>query len=147
MNKGAGGNPNHSSLNFPLSKEYGVASRGYLLVLMIALMLLSGCGGPTIAPVRGRVTWNGKPVKDAMVTFSPRPKSEDDKEPGKPATGQSDADGNFVLSTYKPYDGAQVGMHQVTISLDDANPARAKRSTRMELEVKPGENELNIEIH
>jgi hypothetical protein len=118
-----------------------------LLVVVVGLLLLPGCGGPSMAPVRGQVTCNGKPVKDAAITFSPVPKSEEDKEPGKPATGFTDGEGNYVLSTYKPLDGALVGQHRVTVSLDDANPARCKRSTQILLEVMPGTNELKIELN
>jgi hypothetical protein len=99
-----------------------------------------------MAPVKGRVTCDGKPVKQASLIFSPVPKNEGDKEAGKPATGFTDAEGNFVLSTYKPLDGAQVGKHDVTITLDDTNPARCKRLTKTTREVAPGENEIVIEL-
>jgi len=113
---------------------------------MVGLVFLSGCKGAVIAPVKGKVTCNGKPVKAASLTFSPVPSSELDREPGKPGTGFSDGDGNYVLSTYKPLDGALVGQHEVTISLDDTNPARCKRRTVVTREVKAGSNEVNIEL-
>ena len=64
-----------------------------LLLAAAGLAALSGCGGPTMAPVKGRVMFNGKPVKDAALTFTPDGKSAEDKEPGKPATGFTDEDG------------------------------------------------------
>src|SRR4051812_25342786 len=116
------------------------------LVVALGLTFLSGCGGPKLAPVKGRVMWNGKPVAQAHLSFSPVAKDEANREPGKPATGFTDADGNFVLSTYRPLDGAQVGEHRVVISLDDTNPARCKRKTEMVKEVKGEPNDLIIEI-
>jgi hypothetical protein len=106
-----------------------------------------GCGAPLIAPVKGKVTCDGKPVEAAALTFSPVGSSADAKEPGRPATGFSDAEGVYVLSTNEPQDGAQVGEHRVNIMLDDTNPAKCARQTRITLEVKPEGNELNIELN
>jgi hypothetical protein len=122
-------------------------SRTGLLVFLIAVVLLPGCGGRPMARVKGRVTCNGKPVASAALTFSPVPQSEGDLEAGKPATGFSDADGKYVLSTYKAHDGALVGKHRVTVALDDANPARCKRLTHLVREVGPGDNDLNVELN
>jgi hypothetical protein len=119
-------------------------ARGCALVAIAAF--LAGCGGADMAPVKGRVLFRGKPVGEASLTFSPIPQNDKDKEPGKPGTGFTDAEGNYVLSSYKPYDGAIVGDHRVVVAVDDTNPVRCKRLTEIELEVKPGENELNIEL-
>jgi hypothetical protein len=118
-----------------------------LCVFLTGVVLLPGCGPSSIAAVRGRVTCNGKPVGQARLIFNPAPRWDGDREPGKPATGVTDADGSYVLSTYKAWDGALVGKHQVTVKLDDTNPARCKRSKQVSLEVKPGGNELNIELN
>ena len=59
--------------------------RALPFVIGLAVIVLPGCGGPTLAPVKGRVTFKGKPVPDAALTFAPVPKSDKDKEPGKPA--------------------------------------------------------------
>jgi hypothetical protein len=109
---------------------------------VVGLALTAGCGSSTMAPVKGRVTFKGRPVAEAYVTFSPGPRFDGDKEPGKPATGQTTADGQFVLSTYKPYDGALIGKHRVVVFLDDTNPTKCKRNKRFEVEVKPGTNDL-----
>src|SRR5262249_58215412 len=94
-------------------------SRACLLALLLVPLLVPGCRGPSMAPVKGRVTCGGKPVAEATITFSPAARFEGDREPGKPATGFTDQEGNYVLSTFRPYDGALVGKHRVTISLDD----------------------------
>jgi hypothetical protein len=119
-----------------------------LLVLVFGLLVLPGCGGgPPLASVTGRVTCNGKPVKEANITFSPVPKSEKDREPGKPGTGITDEEGNFVLSTFRARDGALITKHKVTVVLDDTNPARCTRTKELFWEVKAGGNEVNIELN
>jgi hypothetical protein len=121
--------------------------RTFTITLTFALPWLSGCGAAAIAPVKGRVLCNSRPVVAAQVTFSPTPKSEADREPGKPGIGFTDAEGMFVLSTHKDLDGAQIGVHDVSITLDDTNPAPCKRHTQARLEVKAGPNDFNIELN
>jgi hypothetical protein len=110
--------------------------------IVVGLTLIAGCGTETIAPVTGRVTFQGRSVAEASIAFSPAPRFEGDKEPGKPATGFTSADGRFVLSTYRPRDGALIGKHRVVVFLDDTNPTKCKRNKRFEVEVKPGANNL-----
>jgi hypothetical protein len=117
-------------------------------LLVLGLALLPGCGGgPALAPVKGRVTCKGQPVKEAAITFSPLGQSKDDREPGKPATGFTNSEGNFVLSTFRERDGALIMKHRVTVVLDDTNPARCSRTKELTWEVTPGANEVNIELH
>src|SRR5262245_40614367 len=99
-----------------------------LFAVFIVAVLLAGCSGPRMSPVKGQGTCTGKPVAEAAITFSPMPRFEKDLEPGKPATGFTDAEGNYTLSTFKNYDGALVGKHRVTVVLDDTNPARCPHS-------------------
>src|SRR5882757_7117660 len=65
-----------------------------LFLLLAGLVCLTGCGGPEIAPVKGRVLFKGKAVANAAVTFNPLPSDEKDLKPGKPGTGFTDAGGN-----------------------------------------------------
>jgi len=65
-----------------------------------ALLLVAsaiGCGSgetlPTV-PVTGTVTYQGKPLEGATVTFSTTAES------GRPASGTTDASGKFSLKTY-----------------------------------------------
>ena len=115
-------------------------------VCVAVLIGSSGCGGPAMATVRGKVTCKGKAVAQAHLIFSPVPRSTEDREPGKPATGFTDDNGQYTLSTFKAYDGALVGPHEVTISLDETNPARCPRLKKINFEVKRGDNEINIEL-
>ncbi|MCI0702386.1 MAG: DUF4198 domain-containing protein [Planctomycetia bacterium] len=111
----------------------------------VATVLFSGCSGPQMAAVRGKVTFNGQPVKEAAVTFSPAG-AEGQKETGKPATGFTDENGEFVLSTFKNFDGAMVGEHRVFVMVDDTNPAKCKREKELTWTVKPGDNQVEIEM-
>lgn len=120
--------------------------RPSLILPAMMLVLLSGCGGATMAPVKGRVVCHGKPVSAAAVVFSPVPKSETDRESGKPGTGYSEPDGTFVLSTFKVRDGALIGPHRVTISLEETNPAKCKRVTKLVKDVKAGDNDIELDL-
>jgi hypothetical protein len=76
-----------------------------------ALLLLGGCGSDGTAPterVSGVITYNGQPVSNVSVTFTP---SE-----GRPATGTTDSEGKFTLTTFSPDDGAVPGTHTVTLA-------------------------------
>jgi hypothetical protein len=81
-----------------------------LLVTLGCLALAGGCGPnlPAVAPVKGTVTWRGLPVVGAAVMFMPGN--------GRPATGTTDADGHFHLSTFGQVDGALLGHHKVSIT-------------------------------
>jgi len=74
---------------------------------------VSGCGGgggdaPETVPVKGNVTVEGKPMGKLTVVFMPTK--------GKPATGETDDQGNFALMTNAPGDGAPVGTYNVSIT-------------------------------
>lgn len=81
-----------------------------LLILVGALMFASGCddGRPLRVHVTGKVLYNGNPVENATVTFLSRS--------GRPAIGQTRADGTFNLGTFDVADGAVLGEHVVTVS-------------------------------
>jgi hypothetical protein len=59
------------------------------------------------SPVSGRVTLDGAPVSTGTVTFVP--------SRGRAAKGEIKQDGRFVLSTYRPEDGAIVGKHKAAV--------------------------------
>jgi hypothetical protein len=79
--------------------------------LILLLPLLIGCGNPGVAPtaeVTGTVTYKGAPLENVNVVFTPAN--------GRPATGTTDAEGKFSLSTFAADDGAVPGEHTVTIA-------------------------------
>jgi hypothetical protein len=79
-------------------------------VVLGVLAVLSGCGSdaPQIVPVKGVVTYQGKPVAKLSVAFIPAD--------GLLATGTTDANGKFELMTNKPGDGAMPGTYKVAVS-------------------------------
>lgn len=88
------------------------------LVLLAAICVLQGCNRsdrPATYPVRGNVTYRGKPVAGASVTFM---------GPGAPraAAGKTDEAGNFQLTTFEPNDGAVAGTHEVTVKKYASEP-------------------------
>jgi hypothetical protein len=86
-----------------------------LVLASILLVPLSGCGiagsatPPSLIPVKGKVTYKGKPLTTGVIQFEP-------DGFGRKARGQIQSDGTFVLTTAKEGDGADAGHHQVSIS-------------------------------
>lgn len=124
-------------------------SLGPLSCLLFGLVLLGGCSGDEdfrTAEVQGQVLCQGQPVPGAVVLF--RPVSESGTAvSGKPANGNADESGRFVLSTYEIGDGAVVGKHYVSVTSEDPNaPLPGKTPDDLILEVQPGSNDLTIEL-
>lgn len=101
------------------------------LVLATLLVANTGCGSrPEVAPVRGTVNMDGKPLPGGRVMFQPIAAGED-KNVGRPALGQIQEDGSFVLTTFEEGDGAVVGAHHPVVmenrQEDDPNSNRPTR--------------------
>lgn len=91
-----------------MSRLVALGHRFFAMSLL--LMLAVGCGGGNplgLAPVSGRVTLDGTPLADATVSFIP--------DQGRPASGTTDAEGRFQLTTLTPGDGVLSGDHKVTV--------------------------------
>jgi hypothetical protein len=93
-------------------------------ILLVAVVLAPcwGCGSAGSSPselisVKGKVTYKGQPLAKGLVQFAPR-------NTGREASGQLQADGTFVLTTFKEGDGAVAGKHRVSISELDKSLAR-----------------------
>jgi hypothetical protein len=83
-------------------------------ILVVILLLITGCGGtdrPPLAPVSGVLLNGDKPVADATVTFN-----MEGKEMPRVGMGKTDSEGKFYITTYDTRDGAYIGTHVVTIS-------------------------------
>ena len=66
----------------------------WLAGLLLVAAVVAGCNhGPKMAPVTGKVLYNGKPLTFGVITFQP--------PSGQPAQGDIQSDGAFTLSTYK----------------------------------------------
>ena len=87
--------------------------------LLYWLTLVAGCGrSGAVVPVQGRVLLDGKPVAGAAVLFEPT-------SGGVPATGTTDSEGKFSLTTTGQGPGAAVGAHNVSVSKQTfAQPGR-----------------------
>ncbi len=97
----------------------------FLIVLSFAL-LLAGCGGgpelPTIATVRGKVLYDGKPLTFGGVMFQ--------GSAGQPARAKIQSDGTFVLTTYNKQDGAPVGKLKVRVTCYEGQAPAAEGESR-----------------
>lgn len=96
-----------------------------LLPLLSSLLLVAaattGCSrGPTIAPVSGKVLYNGEPLKFGSVMFQ--------GESGQPARATIQPDGTFELTTDSMGDGARVGTNRVRVTCYEAQDPNAAAS-------------------
>lgn len=89
----------------------------YLGLALLGMMAMVGCGDgglPKRVPVEGTVLYKGKPVEGATVVFQA-------PESPRNASGITDAEGKFKLTTYQPNDGAIVGSHKITVAKLDTS--------------------------
>jgi hypothetical protein len=81
-----------------------------VVLLIGSLELAAGCNrGPGLVAVDGRVTLDGRPVKDMIVNFQPQGAT-----PGNGANGMTDADGRYSLMDNRGSTGAYVGEYKVS---------------------------------
>ncbi len=83
---------------------------GCLWLTLAAVM--SGCGRsdrPPMSRVSGIISFQGRPLPQAKVSFIPEDKHL------RPAMGTTDAQGRFTLTTYEPGDGAVTGPHRISV--------------------------------
>ncbi|HEY2250436.1 MAG TPA: carboxypeptidase-like regulatory domain-containing protein [Planctomycetaceae bacterium] len=92
-----------------------LSSVGRLCLVIVGSLVVAGCGGRVAAKnvavfkVTGTVTYQGKPLPQAIVTFSP-------KERQPVAFGTTNDKGEFTLTTYNTDDGAAAGSYGVVVS-------------------------------
>jgi hypothetical protein len=92
--------------------------RTFWVLVAGLLAAIAGCGGqagPECHPVRGQARWNGQPLAEAQVVFHSQTATDSFPRP----IGQTDADGNFRISTFQANDGAPVGEYLITVELRD----------------------------
>ena len=96
-----------------MNRQWHPAGKFAAVVCGLACVLAVGCGESSkYAQVSGSVTLDGKPVENATVSFLP-------KGSGRPAGGNTDANGVFELTTDNPGDGALAGRYIVTVTAVD----------------------------
>jgi len=126
-------------------------SRAWFVVGAFGLLLLKGCGGSGMVPVRGVLTFDGAPLEQASLAFLP------DGE-GEPAHSMTRAGGAFELDTHDQR-GAKPGKYRVTVTklefggMKTPEPPRSvvpeiyrsKESTPL-LVTLPAEGDLKLEL-
>ncbi len=141
--------------------------RNLKLLVALGLIFVLGCGKstPVTAPLSGEIkTAQGVACDGALIVFHPKEKArENDAKP----LAIADASGKFVVRTHAEADGAEPGEYAITVvwpakagnagskqmSLSDegsqvgSGPDRLNnaygdpKTTKLQLEVKPHENE------
>ena len=85
-------------------KNYRFLTRSVCLLVIS----LAGCGkSDSIVPVKGVLTFKGKPVTNAWIDFMP--------EGGRMSSGQTDDQGRFKLAYDSKKPGAIIGKHKVIL--------------------------------
>lgn len=124
--------------------------------MLLVVVVFVGCGDSKVARVTGKVTLDGDPLPNALVTFIP-------DAGGRPSYGRTNEDGEFELHYTRNEDGAEIGTHQVTItteregdpdaedpekqkSVKEKIPAKYNRKTELTAEVESGSNEFEFNL-
>lgn len=130
------------------------SNRSLALFAFLQLGLLCGCGGKNLGYVSGKVTMDGKPLPNAMVTFTP-------VEGGRPAAARTNESGQYELIYDRDSGGALIGEHVVRITTysevvkDDGDsvdihpetvPERYNVNSELKATVESGSNEYNFDL-
>lgn len=102
-------------------------TKSLLLVVIFGSIGLTGCGGPTLVPVEGKVLYKGQPLTFGSVWFQPKS--------GQPATGVIQSDGTFSLETRGFGPGAVVGTHRVRVTCFESQRPQSQGSASDEMMV------------
>jgi hypothetical protein len=125
--------------------------------LSVVTLCAVGCGGSGLVSVKGKVTYNDKPVPGGTITFSAEDKAT--------AYGEILADGTYELMTEKPGDGATPGAYKVfVVAMQDQGDLMPEQrsplpapmvpvkytslaTTDLTADVEPGkDNEINFNL-
>jgi hypothetical protein len=93
------------------------AHRSFRACVTVLGLAAAGCAAdanpkwqrPRVAHAGGVVRFNGRPLEGGLVTFT-------NPTLGVSATGRTDAEGRFTLTTFAAGDGAVPGKHTVSVS-------------------------------
>lgn len=98
------------------------------LLVAFLILIAAGCRNDSgTVPVAGVLKLDGQPLKEASIHFVPQGS-------GRDATGTTDANGKFTMSTYEPRDGALPGSYKVVITpfvAAEASPVGASSEDAM----------------
>ncbi len=124
-------------------------SIAYLVLGLLGLLAgVAGCSSedhPAVTPVSGRVMYRGQPVANAHVTFM-------NESAVRAATGVTDEQGEFQLTTFETNDGAAPGLNKVAVTkatgmapvTDLEGEAYAQAMQQIATPTKPPESEIPI---
>lgn len=118
----------------------GYASE-WIIVATLSLLTV-GCSSsdvPETAVVEGTVTMNGKPIPNIGVVFFPTGS-------GPMASGNTDQEGRFELTTVKPKDGAVVGKHRVAFGAAEESESEYARKTLPSRYESPETSQITTEV-
>ena len=120
-------------MNRCLHVQFVLHPRAGLIAVGVVSFALWGCHRPSngvaLVAVSGVATMDAKPIEGALVVFCP-------ESPAAPAaSGTTDHEGRFSLTTYVADDGAAPGAYRVTVTKD----AMLGGMTRKEAEAYVGQ--------
>jgi hypothetical protein len=125
-------------------------------LLVSVLLVAAGCSAsapppPPTAPARGKVVGTaGQPLKHVVVNLEPL-----NQTAGGAAQGVVKEDGNFVLTTFRPEDGALPGKYKVWLQPSPIAPKKASAipskyqsadDSDVTVLIKEGGNDLTIQL-
>jgi hypothetical protein len=113
------------------------------LVISFILDFLAGCSNNSqpkglrlpVHPVRGKITYKGKPMNGAMITFNREGATKTTIMP----SGLSDSEGNYTLTSYIVSDGAPSGKYNVTVYWPESRKTLASPNTEEEMYPMPAD--------
>jgi len=113
----------------------GIAKLSVSTLVTVGIFL-TGCSSsskPPTFPVTGTVTWQGKPLAGAVITFVPTGKE------GEAASAITDSEGKYALTTWEAGDGARPGQYRVKVSKQEqktVDPSKMVQNLTIEEEQK-----------
>ena len=117
--------------------------RAFSKTIVAAITLLAvGCARsdvPETAVVEGTVSMNGKPLPNIGVVFFPTGS-------GPMASGNTDQEGRFELTTVKPKDGAVVGKHRVAFGAAEESQSEYARKSLPTRYESPETSQITAEV-
>ncbi|MCY2989922.1 MAG: hypothetical protein NTY19_18930 [Planctomycetota bacterium] len=87
--------------------------------LTVTLLGCKGGNTPSMEKVSGLATLHNKPLTKGSIQFMP---DNSKGTHGRMALGEIGPDGKFILTTFKPGDGVQVGFYRVVVNCQDVVP-------------------------
>jgi hypothetical protein len=105
-------------------------------------LVCCGCSGsdaPPTALVQGTVTMNGKPLPNIGVVFFPT-------GAGPLASGNTNDQGQFELTTVKPKDGAVIGQHRVAFGAAEESESEYARKSLPARYGSPETSQITAEV-